>query len=98
VEVVNVRVAAVGKRVPLAFPSIETGTQAKPARHREVYFDDTSKPSLCPVYERESLPAGVTFEGPAIVQEHGTTTVMFPGDVCTVAATGELVITVGGLQ
>jgi N-methylhydantoinase A len=98
VEVVNVRVAAVGKRAPLAFPSIAAGREAKPARHREVYLDDTSKPVLCPVYERDSLPAGASFNGPAIVQEHGTTTVMFEGDACTVAATGELIISVGGLQ
>ena len=50
---------------------------------------------MCPVYERDALPAGATFSGPAIVQEHGTTTVMFPGDTCTVAETGELVIEVG---
>ncbi|MDB5546106.1 MAG: N-methylhydantoinase A/acetone carboxylase, beta subunit [Hyphomicrobiales bacterium] len=98
VEVVNVRVAAVGKRAPLAFPSVEAGREAKPARRREVYLDDTTRSVMCPVYERESLPAGATFDGPAIVQEHGTTTVMFAGDVCTVAVTGELIITVGGLQ
>jgi N-methylhydantoinase A len=98
VEVVNVRVAAVGKRVPLAFPQLGTAGEAKPARMRPVYLDDASAPVMCPVYERESLRAGATFTGPAIVQEHGTTTVMFEGDVCTVAETGELVITVGGLS
>ncbi len=98
VEVVNLRVAALGKRVPLSFPRVEPGLEAKPARMREVYFDDPSKPLLCPVFERESLPAGASFSGPAIVQEHGTTTVMFPGDTCVVAQTGELIINVGGLQ
>ena len=33
---------------------------------------------------------------PAIVQELGTTTVLFKGDTCTVAASGELIIKVGG--
>ena len=98
VEVVNVRVAAVGKRVPLAFPKIGKAAEAKPARSRAVYLDDVTKPVMCPVYEREELTAGTTFKGPAIVQEHGTTTVMFAGDVCTVAETGELIITVGGLS
>ncbi len=94
VEVVNVRVAAVGKRVPLAFPTLEAGNAAKPARSRPVYLDDVTAPVVCPVYEREQLAAGATFTGPAIVQEHGTTTVMFAGDTCKVAATGELVIAV----
>jgi N-methylhydantoinase A len=98
VEVVNVRVAAVGKRVPLSFPTIAKSLEAKAVRSRTVYLDDPNTPVVCPVYERESLPAGATFSGPAIVQEHGTTTVMFAGDVCTVADTGELIITVGGLS
>jgi hypothetical protein len=34
--------------------------------------------------------------GPALIQEHGTTTVMFEDDLCTVAASGELIITVAG--
>jgi len=97
VEVVSIRVAAVGKRTPLAFPAVAAGGSASPARMREVYLDDTTKPVLCPVYEREQLPAGAHFDGPAIVQEHGTTTVMFAGDSCTVAATGELIISVGGV-
>jgi N-methylhydantoinase A len=96
VEVVNIRVAAIGKRAPLAFPPLTAGKPPSPARHRQVHLDDVRKPVTCPVYEREALPSGATFAGPAIVQEHGTTTVMFAGDRCTVAPTGELLITVGG--
>ena len=96
VEVVNIRVAAIGKRVPLAFPRLAVGAGApEPARSRAVYLDDVKAAVVCPVYERETLSAGATFTGPAIVQEHGTTTVMFAGDTCTVAATGEMVIAVG---
>ena len=32
--------------------------------------------------------------GPALIQEHGTTTVLFEHDACTVAPSGELLITV----
>ncbi len=98
VEVVNIRVAAIGKRVPLAFPQVEAGGSTKAARTRPVYLDDVKVPVICPVYEREKLPAGASFEGPAIVQEHGTTTVMFSGDKCQVAPTGELIITVGAAR
>jgi N-methylhydantoinase A len=97
VEVVNVRVAAVGKRVPLSFPRVPSGGVAKAQRSRPVYLDDATTAVMCPVFEREQLPAGSSFIGPAIVQEHGTTTVLFPGDHCTVAATGELLIKVGGV-
>ncbi len=96
VEVVNIRVAAVGKRAALAFPRAHETGPPSPARTRPVYLDDARTPAECPVYDRETLGAGATFSGPAIVQEHGTTTVMFAGDRCTVAPTGELIITVGG--
>jgi N-methylhydantoinase A len=97
VEMVNIRVAALGKRARLTFPKLaEGGGAPKPARTRMVYLDDVKTPVACPVYERATLNAGDTFAGPAIVQEHGTTTVMFAGDTCVMAPTGELVIAVGG--
>ena len=95
VEVVNIRVAAIGKRAPLAFPKLAETGPPRPARTRPVYLDDVTAPVVCPVYERAALGAGAAFNGPAIVQEHGTTTVMFAGDRCSVAVTGELVIEVG---
>ena len=52
----------------------------------------------CPVYQREKLTAGTKIVGPALVQEHGTTTVLFQKDVCTVAPSGELIIKVGGCR
>ena len=50
----------------------------------------------CPVYRRPALAAGARIAGPAIVQEHGTTTVLFAGDRCMVVPSGELIIEVGG--
>jgi len=44
---------------------------------------------------REELGAGARLPG-CSVREHGTTTVLFTGDVCSVAATGELLISVRG--
>ena len=39
--------------------------------------------------------AGSEIAGPALIQEHGTTTVLFEQDTCTVAPSGELIIAVG---
>ena len=96
VEMVNIRLAMIGKRPKLTFPRLAAGGSAKPARRREVYFSDPRKPLPCPVYEREALGAGNEIAGPALIQEHGTTTVLFERDHCTVAPSGELIITVGG--
>jgi N-methylhydantoinase A len=45
------------------------------------------------VRDRASLRAGEVLMGPALIQEYGSTTVIFPADRCEVAPTGELIIT-----
>ena len=54
------------------------------------------KPVRCPVYQRAGLKAGARIVGPALVQEHGTTTVLFKNDDCRVMPSGELIIKIGG--
>jgi N-methylhydantoinase A/oxoprolinase/acetone carboxylase beta subunit len=34
----------------------------------------------CPVYARDTLSAGAEIEGPVLIEEYGSTTVMFTGD------------------
>src|SRR5262245_42037511 len=92
---VNIRLALIGKRPKPSFPRLPAGGGAKPARERAVYFADARKASPCPVYQRETLGAGSKIAGPALIQEHGTTTVLFAQDALTVAPSGELIITVG---
>jgi N-methylhydantoinase A len=62
---------------------------------REVYFSDARKPQRAKVYRRDQLGAGAKIAGPALIQEHGTTTVLFEHDACEVAPSGELIIAVG---
>jgi N-methylhydantoinase A len=92
-EMVNIRLALIGKRPRPSFPRVAEGAPAKPSYERAVYFADKSLP--CPVYRRGSLGAGSAIRGPALVQEHGTTTVLFAQDALTVAPSGELIISVG---
>jgi N-methylhydantoinase A len=96
VEMVNIRLAMIGKRPALNFPRLAGAERAKPSQERAVYLADAGKPVHCPVYERAALGAESCIAGPALIQEHGTTTVLFERDICTVAPSGELVITVGG--
>jgi N-methylhydantoinase A len=93
---VNVRLAVIGQRPRLQFPSVSKTGDAKPTRHRDVVFTDSRKPVNCPVYDRDTLGAGSRIVGPAIVQEHGTTTVLFAGDECTVVESGEMLVSVKG--
>jgi N-methylhydantoinase A len=96
VEMVNMRLGIIGKRGKLKFPRLGKGGRAKPAFHRDAYFTDHRKPVRCPLYLRDTLKAGARIAGPALIQEHGTTTVLFTNDDCRVAPSGELIIKVGG--
>jgi len=95
VEMVNIRLAVIGKRPRLQFPSLAQRSAAVPVRRRQVYLSDPSKKIACPVYDRTMLGVGDHIVGPALIQEHGTTTVLFEHDSCEVAPSGELVISVG---
>jgi len=96
VEMVNIRLGVIGKRAKLQFPSVPDSGAATASIHRDVYFDDAKKPVRCPVYPRDALGAGARIAGPALIQEHGTTTVLFAKDECKVAPSGELIIKVRG--
>ncbi|MEZ5100126.1 MAG: hydantoinase/oxoprolinase family protein [Thermoleophilia bacterium] len=79
VELVNLRVQAVGVvHRPTIAPGGTEGGDATPVAMRPVYFDGPGW-SDCPVYRRDALGAGATLSGPAIVEEFGSTTVVFPG-------------------
>ena len=95
VEMVNIRLAAIGKRTQLTFPTLAAAAAAKPSRRRDVYLGDARKAVSCPIYQRNALGAGTRVSGPALIEEHGTTTVLFKGDRCRVARSGELIIDVG---
>ncbi len=72
VEVVNARVVAVGlTKKPLFEPENMTQTQAAEPVHRRA--DGMA------LYERDSLPPGAAFEGPALVFQLDSTTYLAPG-------------------
>ena len=98
VELVNVRLAVIGKRAEMQCPGIAEAGHAAAAHRTDVYLGGPERAVSCPVYRREQLGAGAHFTGPALVREHGTTTVLFEGDVCSVAPSGELIIEVRGAR
>ena len=62
---------------------------------RKVYLAELGSSLATQSYARESLRAGNRIEGPALVEEHASTTVVLPGDRLEVDAFGNLVIEVG---
>jgi N-methylhydantoinase A len=47
------------------------------------------------VYARERLAVGDEVVGPAVIEEHSSTTLLWPGDAASVADGEELVVRVG---
>ncbi len=94
VELVNFCVSAIGLIDRPRIPEIaKAGTPPK-AESRPVYFEGKFRDT--PVFARAMLGAGFQLEGPAIVEEFGSTTVVFPGQHLTVDPHGVLIIKAGG--
>jgi N-methylhydantoinase A len=100
VQVVNVRLTALGDPEPLDLPPLAAAPKADPAvariGERPVWFDEPAAFVATPVYRRERLLAGHTLAGPAIVEQMDSTTVVLPGQTATVDAHGNLVIRTDG--
>ena len=61
---------------------------------RKVYFEGKGWAQAA-VYQRDALLAGNVINGPALIEEHATTTVLQPGDSLKVEPYGNLQIAVG---
>jgi N-methylhydantoinase A len=98
VEIVTLRVSAVGLLPQPILPTIAAGTsstqRARKGSH-PVYQLTLDSAVDYTVYERSRLLGGDQFDGPAIIEEPSSTTVLHSGDSLTVGRYGELVITIG---
>lgn len=99
-EVVSLRstIAGIMHKPPLK--EIERGGEQPPAEaftgQRPIFFSELGAFSETPTYARTHLLAGNRISGPAVIEEHASTTVLFPGDEMEVDRLGNFVITVAG--
>jgi N-methylhydantoinase A len=97
VEWVNLRVTGVG---PIRRPRLREwpAGDGRPERaltgRRPVRFDGRS--ADCPIYSRDRLQPGDRLDGPAIIEEYGSTTVVFPTLRAEVDRFGNVLLTRGG--
>ena len=61
-----------------------------------MFFLDAGGFVPTPVYQRGELVAGNRISGPALVEEHASTTVVAPGDALVVDHLGNLDLSIGG--
>ena len=92
VELVNFCVSGFGLIERPQLPKLAARGGTTPARKsvRPVYFDGAFRDT--PIYDRVVLPPGYRLEGPAVVEEFGSTTVVFPGQSLDVDPHGTLII------
>ena len=97
IEIVNLRLTAIGRTPRLADPAAAPGGTAKPVRTTSVVFriGEALKRFETPVYARQDLAVGAEIAGPAIVVQTDTTTVVPPEAVMTADAAGNLIIRLG---
>ncbi|MBT6139623.1 MAG: hydantoinase/oxoprolinase family protein [Rhodospirillaceae bacterium] len=92
IEIVCLRVIAIGESEPAPLPDVQGGETLKAALmvHRPVRFGDATV--NCPIYSRTALPLETPITGPAIIEEDGATTVVPPGFSAHIERHGNLIL------
>lgn len=98
-EIVSLRATVTGAVKKPRLERVARGARTPPDSacrgRRSAYFAETGKAVSTPTYARGELRAGNRIGGPALIEEHASTTVVLPGDRLLVDAFGNLIIDVG---
>ena len=97
-KLINLRTSVIGVRPQLDLKRVIASTHRKASvaeaklSTRNVWFGDCFQET--PVFDRNALPIGATIEGPAILNQMDSTTVVEPESAVTVDEYGNLIIEV----
>jgi N-methylhydantoinase A len=101
-EIVSLRSTVTGIMRKPPQPKIKRGRAAPPkaafAGKRPVNLGGRGGFRATPTYRRAQLLAGNKIKGPALIEEHASTTVLMAGDTMTVDPYGNLLIAVAGAR
>jgi N-methylhydantoinase A len=95
IELIEARITATAQ---LPQPALEDLAQNAvsgsdgPIGTRSVYYPAPHGRLDVPVWDRRQLAAGATLQGPAIIEEFSSTSVLMPGDRATVGRLGEITV------
>ena len=98
VQIINCRMQAVGQVVKAPLAPRHVGGTLQEARigERRAYFGARHGWLDTPVYDRDRVPTGVRFTGPALLEEMSSTTVVGAGQDVVVDDYGNLIIRLQG--
>ncbi len=96
-ELVSLRTTVSGllRKPPMVRGAEGGSADPAPLETRRIYFSETGDFVETPVYARAGLGSGATVEGPAVIEEEASTTLLLPGDSLGVDGFGNLRIRVG---
>ena len=92
VELVQLRVQAIGSMAKPAVTRLSVSGRTQDAQVGSQNVWTESGWRICPIYERSLLPAGASFDGPAIVQQFDATTWILAGQRAAVDEYGHLIV------
>ena len=92
-EFVNFCVSGFGLIERPRIPKLQRSVKAAAHSSRRVYFSGAFRDT--PIYQRVELAAGTELTGPAVIEEFGSTTVVFPEQALSVDPHGILIIRPG---
>ena len=98
-DIVSLRVTVLGRMKKPPRNTVAAGQQTPDAAalrtHKPVYFRSAGQFVSSAVYKRDLLKSANVVTGPALIEEHASTTVVQPGDTATVDQYGNLQISIG---
>jgi N-methylhydantoinase A len=98
VEVVNLRLTVTvqrgGESVDAFLAARFEPETARPEEMRPVIYDNPALPLNARILWRPGLAPGFRVEGPAVIEEPNSTTVLFPGDVAEITEHGHIMISI----
>jgi N-methylhydantoinase A len=92
VEIVTLRVDAEGAFAPPVLPRSPLGGVAADAAAGEITIASESGPLRARLYDRARLGVGHEIAGPGVVTQLDATTLLLPGQIATVHASGALIV------
>lgn len=92
IEFTHLRVRVIGETPPLPFSPVHesSGQSLKPYEYRRIFIEE--KEYEASVYNRDTLSVGSIVNGPAVIEQDDTTTLILPNWAGSIDLSGNLVI------
>lgn len=92
IEFTHLRVRVIGETPPLPFSPVHenSGHSVKPYEYRRIFIEE--KEYEASVYNRDTLSVGSIVNGPAVIEQDDTTTLILPNWAGSIDPSGNLVI------